>query len=157
MTLAHPSLNAPGAAQMRGWRRDHTLQPTALVNEAFFRVVKAGQIEWRDRNHFLAICARFMRRVLVDSARSHYYQRRGGGAIKMTADSLELAAPMDFEGILAVHLALEELQKQRDPRKAEVVELRSFGGTHSGRSGRWTGYLRRVRPPRLALGDGMAP
>ena len=127
MTLMYPSLRALAAAQMQRERPDHTLQPTALVNEAFLRMVKARQIEWQDRGHFLAISARLMRQVLVDNARSSGYQKRGGGAIRVPLDYADPAVPMDLDGILAIHLAIEALEKQ-DSRKAQVVELRFFGG-----------------------------
>jgi len=127
MPLVYPVLRGLAAAQLRRERPGHTLQPTALVHEAFLRLVKSDQVDWRNRVHFLAISARLMRQVLVDHARSHGYAKRGGGAEKVPLEQVDPAAPMDFEGVLAVHLALETLAAL-DERKGQVVELRFFGG-----------------------------
>ena len=111
---------------MRGERPDHTLQATALVNEAFLRRVDARQVDWQSRVHFLAISARLMRRILVDAARARHYQKRGGGAHKVTLDeALVVAEPS--RDLVALDDALEALGKV-DERKARVVEMRFFGG-----------------------------
>ena len=127
VSLMYPVLRGLAAAQMRRERPGHTLQPTALVNEVFLRLVKAGQVDWQHRAHFLAISARLMRQVLVDSARGHSSEKRGAGVRNEPLQEGNLADPMDLEEILAVHLAIEALEKQ-DSRKAQVVELRFFGG-----------------------------
>jgi RNA polymerase sigma factor (TIGR02999 family) len=108
-------------------RRGHTLQTTALVNEAFMRLVDTKGLRWQDRAHFLGISARVMRRVLVDHARKRGYQKRGGGAQRVTLiDALAVAAepPLD---LIDLDRALEALTTM-DGRKAKVVELRFFGG-----------------------------
>jgi RNA polymerase sigma factor (TIGR02999 family) len=110
-------------------RGGHTLQPTALVNEAFLRLIDARQVRWQDRAHFIGIAARLMRRVLVDHARTRGYQKRGGGAARVTlteglAVSPEPAQDLD---LVALDRALEELAAV-DARKAKVIELRFFGG-----------------------------
>ena len=108
-------------------RKDHTLQPTAVVNEVFVRLVDANNIRWNDRAHFFGICARLMRRVLVDHARSRGYQKRGGGAQRVTLDERALAAaPMDVN-LIALDQALEQLAAV-DERKVRVIEMRFFGG-----------------------------
>jgi RNA polymerase sigma factor (TIGR02999 family) len=108
-------------------RKDHTLQPTALVNEAFIRLTDARQIRWEDRAHFLGISARLMRRVLVDHARAHGYQKRGGGMKHVTLDEDLAATPEPDLDLLALDRALEEMAAV-DGRKSRVIELRFFGG-----------------------------
>jgi RNA polymerase sigma factor (TIGR02999 family) len=108
-------------------RRGHTLQTTALVNEAFVRLVDTKGLRWQDRAHFLAISARLMRRVLVDHARARGYQKRGGGAQRVTlTDALVIASAPSLH-LIDLDRALEALGAV-DPRKAKVVELRFFGG-----------------------------
>ena len=110
-----------------GERRGHSLQATALVNEAYMRLVDAQHVNWQNRAHFLAMSARLMRRVLVDMARSKHYQKRGGGALKVTfTDALAGAVEPGLD-LVALDDALEALQKF-DERKHQVVELRFFGG-----------------------------
>jgi RNA polymerase sigma-70 factor (ECF subfamily) len=108
-------------------RRDHTLQVTALVNEAFVRLVDAKRMRWQDRAHFLGISARLMRRVLVDHARSRDYQKRGGGAERVAiTDTLALTSQPELD-LIALDRALDGLAAV-DARKAKGVELRFFGG-----------------------------
>jgi RNA polymerase sigma-70 factor (ECF subfamily) len=108
-------------------RKDHTLQPTALVNEAFIRLTDARQVRWQDRAHFLGISARLMRRVLVDHARAHGYQKRGGGVEHVTFDEALAASQQTDVDLLALDRALETLAAV-DSRKSRVIELRFFGG-----------------------------
>jgi RNA polymerase sigma factor (TIGR02999 family) len=111
-------------------RREHTLQVTALVNEAFIRLVDARHLRWQDRAHFLGISARLMRRVLVDHARSRAYQKRGGGAQHVTLNDALLGSPeppVDRLDLVALDRALEALAAV-DVRKSRVIELRFFGG-----------------------------
>jgi RNA polymerase sigma-70 factor (ECF subfamily) len=108
-------------------RRGHTLQTTALVNEAFVRLVDAKGLRWQDRSHFLGISARLMRRVLVDHARARGYQKRGGGVQRVTLTDALLIAPESSLPLLDLDRALEALAVV-DARKAKVVELRFFGG-----------------------------
>lgn len=112
---------------LAGERSGHTLQATALVNEAYLRLVGCSDVNWENRNHFFAVSAKIMRRILVDFARSRTNQKRGGGIVQTTLDaSLLVSAEPDPE-ILAVDDALNALAAI-DPRKAQVVELRFFGG-----------------------------
>ena len=108
-------------------RRDHTLQPTALVNEVFVRLVDAANIRWQDRAHFLGISARLMRRVLVDHARSRGYLKRGGGLHRVNFDEQIVVTPKLDVDVIALDRALEELAKL-DERKCRVIEMRFFGG-----------------------------
>jgi RNA polymerase sigma factor (TIGR02999 family) len=108
-------------------RRGHTLQITALVNEAFMRLTDARHVRWQDRAHFLGISARLMRRVLVDYARRRGFQKREGGAQRVTFDEGRIASPDPALDIVALDRALEALA-QVDVRKSRVVELRFFGG-----------------------------
>ena len=113
--------------QLRHERANHTLQPTALVHEVFIRLVDVRQIRWQDRSHFLAMSARLMRRVLVDAARSRGYQKRGAGDSPVQADLDRFMASQKAPDIIALDSALEALETE-DPRKAQVVQLRFFGG-----------------------------
>jgi RNA polymerase sigma factor (TIGR02999 family) len=108
-------------------RRGHTLQPTALVNEAFLRLTGARRVRWQDRAHFLGISARLMRRVLVDHARVRGYGKRGGGARLMTLNEGLVATPEPVLDVVALDRALEKLAAV-DERKSLVIELRFFGG-----------------------------
>ncbi len=112
---------------MAGERRGHSLQPTALVNEAYIRLIDVRRVEWQNRTHFLAMSARLMRRILVDFARSKRYQKRGGGATRVTFDEALARTPEPGEDLAALDDALQALAAF-DERKARVVELRYFGG-----------------------------
>ncbi|HMB81674.1 MAG TPA: sigma-70 family RNA polymerase sigma factor [Vicinamibacterales bacterium] len=127
LPLVEAELRRLARRRMAGERRGHTLQPTALVNEAFLRLVDARSVPWQDRAHVFGISARLMRRVLVDHARSRGYQKRGGGIQRVTlTDGLALAAERTLD-LVALDRALEELGAI-DARKARVIELRFFGG-----------------------------
>jgi RNA polymerase sigma factor (TIGR02999 family) len=107
----------------------HTLQPTALVHEAFLRLVEGKQVEWQDRTHFFAVAARMMRHILTDHAKAKRAEKRGGGGIKVSFDEKLHAAqaPQEGDDLLALDAALEKL-KGMNERQAQVVELRYFGG-----------------------------
>jgi RNA polymerase sigma factor (TIGR02999 family) len=111
---------------MRTERAGHTLQTTALVNEAYLRLVDVPRMAWRDRAHFFAMAATMMRRILVDHARAHARDKRGGGVV-MTSINEDLAAPTPNVDVLALDEALERLA-QLDGRQARLVELRYFAG-----------------------------
>ena len=110
-------------------RRDHTLQPTALVHEAYLRLVDQERVAWKGRTHFLAIGARMMRRLLIDHARGRRREKRGGDRHRVTLveGAALLDRPLEMEEILAVDASLDELVSM-DERQARVVELRFFGG-----------------------------
>ena len=108
-------------------RRDHTLQATALVNEAFIRMTGARDVRWQDRAHFIGVSARLMRRVLVDHARSRGYRKRGGSVRRVTLTDGLAATPGPSVDLLELDRALDALAAV-DPRKSRVIELRYFGG-----------------------------
>ena len=112
---------------MRLERDNHTLQTTALVNEAYLRLVDVNRVQWQNRVHFFAVAAQLMRRVLVDHARSRGYAKRGGGTARVQLDEALVMSPERDAGLVALDDALNELERH-DPRKAKVVELRFFAG-----------------------------
>jgi RNA polymerase sigma factor (TIGR02999 family) len=112
---------------MRGERTGHSLQATALVNEAYLRLVDARRVQWQDRSHFLAMSAKLMRRVLVDHARTRLYLKRAGGAQRVTLVDELGGSDERPRDLVALDEALEALARTNQ-RKAQVVELRYFGG-----------------------------
>jgi RNA polymerase sigma-70 factor (ECF subfamily) len=108
-------------------RPGHTLQTTALVNEAYLRLADQTNPRWQNRAHFFAVAARAMRQILVSYARTQQAQKRGGGALKIDLDEAALIAPKESKEIVDLHEALEQLS-ELDSRKAQVVELKYFGG-----------------------------
>jgi len=125
--LVHGELRRIARRCMAGERAGHSLQATALINEAYLRLVDGKAVAWHDRTHFLAVAARVMRRILVDHARARGYQKRGGDAARITFDEAVVVTrdpPADY---VALDEALEALGKF-DPRKSRVIELRFFGG-----------------------------
>jgi RNA polymerase sigma factor (TIGR02999 family) len=127
LPLVEGELHRLARRYMRGERPGHTLQPTALVNEAYLRLVGVSRIRWQNRGHFLAVAARAMRHILVDLARARGYQKRGGGVAAVPLDGLDVAGATPGPDVVALHDALEALA-QFDARKSQVVELRYFGG-----------------------------
>ena len=126
--LVYAELHRLAARALARERPDHTLQPTALVHEAFLRLHGGRPASCRDRLHFLTLAARLMRRILVDHARSVKAARRGAGAVRLSLDRAEeLAADGTPADLLALDAALSELAAA-DARKAQVIELRFFGG-----------------------------
>ncbi len=108
-------------------RRDQTLQTTALINELYLKMVDLRRVNWQNRAQFFAICARQMRRILVDLFRSGQYLKRGGGVERVTLDTSALVSRETSRDLLAIHEALNRLAAF-DERKSQVVELRFFGG-----------------------------
>lgn len=128
MPLVYGELRRLASAYLRRERPDHTLQSTALVNEAFLKLVNQRDVEWRSRAHFYGIAAQMIRRILVDYARSHHAEKRGSGAVKLALDEA-MAVPHQNTDLNLVDLndALEQLA-QMDPRQNRIVELRFFAG-----------------------------
>jgi RNA polymerase sigma factor (TIGR02999 family) len=125
--IVHDELRRIARRCMAGERAGHSLQATALVNEAYLRLIDVQHVNWQNRAHFLAMSARLMRRILVDYARSKGYQKRGGGAVKVTFDEgLPVAAEPALD-LVAFDDALKALAAV-DERKSRVIELRFFGG-----------------------------
>jgi RNA polymerase sigma-70 factor, ECF subfamily len=127
MPLVHQELHRIARRCMAGERPEHTLQATALVNEAFVRLVGADAVTWQDRAHFLAVSAQVMRRILVDHARARGAQKRGGPGGKVTFDEAFLVNTESREDLVALDDALAALAKS-DERKSRVIEFRYFGG-----------------------------
>ena len=126
LPLVYGELRALAAQRLRAERRNHTLQATALVHEAYLRLAEQTRAAWQDKTHFLAVGAQVIRRILVDHARSRAALKRGGGA-RLTLHDTDVAVGGVDVDVLALHEALEELARL-DPRQAQVVELRFFGG-----------------------------
>ena len=112
---------------MEGERPNHTLQTTALVNEAYLRLIDQSNPRWESRAHFFAVAARAMRQILVSYARSNRAQKRGGGVARIELDEAAILSPEQSQEIVDLHEALERLETL-DSRKAQVVELKFFGG-----------------------------
>ena len=125
--LVYQNLRRQASRLLRGERRGHTLQPTALVNEAYLKLAGSNKQAWENRTHFFAVASRVMRHILVDYARSHQRAKRGGGAVMLSLDEALVMAPEASPDILALDEALSRLAQQ-DVRKARVVEMRFFGG-----------------------------
>jgi RNA polymerase sigma factor (TIGR02999 family) len=125
--LVYRELHRIAGRLMAGQRPNHTLQATALINEAYVRLVDASEASWQDRAHFFALCASAMRRILIDHARARASAKRGGGQIVLELDEGLAAAPSPAANLLELDDALKRLS-ELDPRKSQVVELRFFGG-----------------------------
>ena len=124
--IVHEELRRLAHRYMRGERAGHTLQTTALVNEAYMRLVDVERIEWRGRGHFFAMAAMLMRRILVDHARDRDRDKRGGNVILTSIGDKPIAAPPGLD-VLALDEALDRLSAM-DPQQARIVELRFFAG-----------------------------
>jgi RNA polymerase sigma factor (TIGR02999 family) len=128
VSRVYPELRRIAGAYMRGERISHTLQASALVNEAYLRLVDQTRVDWRNRAHFFGVAARMMRRILVNHAIEHHAAKRGGRRAKVDLESMEIGVnPEQSEELLAVDEALAQL-KELDPQQERVVELRYFGG-----------------------------
>jgi RNA polymerase sigma factor (TIGR02999 family) len=127
MPVVYGELRRLAHRRMLGERPDHTLQTSALVNEAYLRLLDANQIDWKNRAHFLAVSATLMRRILVEFARSHGSQKKGGGRGRLELDEATVPERHRLEDFLELDDVLAKLAVF-DARKARVVELRFFGG-----------------------------
>jgi RNA polymerase sigma-70 factor (ECF subfamily) len=130
--LAYAELRRLADSYLRRERSDHTLQPTALIHEAYLRLVDQDQPDYRSRSHFFGVAAQLMRQILVDHARTRNAGKRGGGEAKVPLDSAAEASVIESshnrpESFLDLDHALHKLE-ERDPRKARVIEMRFFGG-----------------------------
>jgi RNA polymerase sigma factor (TIGR02999 family) len=126
MPIVYDELRRGARNYIRRERASHTLQPTALVNEVYVRLVDITSVRWQDRAHFFAIAASMMRRILLDAARARATGKRGGGELRITLHE-DLLASNQAAGLIGIDDALQALSKL-DSRKAQVVELRFFGG-----------------------------
>jgi RNA polymerase sigma factor (TIGR02999 family) len=125
--LVYAELHRMARRYMARERDGHTLQTTALINEVYLRLVKVKEVEWQDRAHFFAVSAQLMRRILTDFARSHGYEKRGGGARRVPLDEAFAVSAESTVDLVALEQALTHLG-ETDTRKSKVVELRFFGG-----------------------------
>jgi RNA polymerase sigma factor (TIGR02999 family) len=127
LPLVYAELRRCANAYLRRERRDHTLQPTALVHEAYLRLASQNRVTWQSRAHFFGVAAQMMRRILVDHAREHQSAKRSGSAFRVALDDrIGSSAPFDCE-VLLLEEALQELSTL-DPRQGQIVEFRYFAG-----------------------------
>ena len=153
--IVHDELRRIARRCMAGERAGHSLQATALVNEAYLRLIDVQHVNWQNRAHFLAMSARLMRRILVDYARSKGYQKRGGGAVKVTFDEgLPVAAEPAMD-LVALDDALKVLATM-DERKSRIIELRFFGGLSVEETATVLDGVARDHHARLEAGEGVA-
>lgn len=127
LPLVHTELRRIARRQMSHERPGHTLQATALVNEAYLKLAGQQGFEWQNRAHFFAVAAQVMRHILIDHARAHARDKRGGGAIQVSLNEAAVIGGQQAENFLALDEALRTLE-QIDPQKGKIVELRYFGG-----------------------------
>ena len=128
MPLVYKELRRLAGHYLRDERIGHTLQPTALVHEAYLRLVGQDRADWQNRAQFMGVAAQLMRRILVDYARERAAAKRGGGAVRIDDEGFDLGAtPQQSEEVLAVDEALSRLN-ELDPQQAKIVEMRYFGG-----------------------------
>jgi RNA polymerase sigma factor (TIGR02999 family) len=127
LPLVHGELRRLAGRHMRHERTGHTLQASALVNEAYLRLIEVKQVQWQNRAHFFAMASRLMRRILVDAARAKGYQKRDAGGPKVSLDEAIAVAGTPSQDFVALDDALNALEAV-DPRKCKVVEMRFFGG-----------------------------
>jgi RNA polymerase sigma factor (TIGR02999 family) len=125
--LLYRELRRMAASQLRRERPNHTLQPTALVNEAYLRLVDQKNAQWQNRNHFFGVASQLMRRILVDYARAQQAAKRGAGAGKVSLDEAMIVSEESAGDVLALDETLKRLADQ-DPQLERIVELRVFGG-----------------------------
>ena len=130
LLLLYPELHKIAQRCLTRERPGHTLQATALVNEAYLRLVDIHSIQWRDRVHFFAVGARIMRRILVDHARSKGNAKRGGGGIRLDFNEALVVSTKSDPALVRMDDALTQLASF-DPRKAQIVEMRYFGGLNA--------------------------
>jgi|SRR5271169_6346949 len=127
MPLVYKELRRLAGGYMKRERPDHTLQATALVHEAYLKLVKQRSVDWQGRSHFFGIAAQLMRRILIDHARSHLRAKRGGAQQVLPLDEALVFSPGQSADLMRLDEALERLAKL-DPRQSKIVELRFFGG-----------------------------
>lgn len=127
LPLVHGELRKIARRQMSQERPGHTLQATALINEAYLKLLGQEGYEWHNRAHFFAVCAQIMRHILIDHARAHAREKRGGGAMQVSLNDVAVIAREKAEHLIALDEALDSLESL-DAQKAKIVELRYFGG-----------------------------
>jgi RNA polymerase sigma factor (TIGR02999 family) len=128
--LVYPELRRMARQQMAREDSNHTLQTSALINEAYLKLVDRRNVKWQNRAHFFAVAAQVMRHVLIDHARRHLYTKRGGGAQHLPLDDAEIVSDQRAADLVALDDALSNLVKL-DPRRSQIVELKFFGGLNA--------------------------
>ena len=128
--LVYDELHRLARRYMSRERKGHTLQTTALINEAYVRLVDQRNVHWANRSHFFAISAQIMRRILIDHARRHAYAKRGGGAQQVSLEEVAAITPDPGRELVRLDEALKSLAEM-DPRRSQVVEMRYFGGLNN--------------------------
>jgi RNA polymerase sigma factor (TIGR02999 family) len=127
LPMVERELRRIAANRMRRESPGHTLQTTALVNEAYLKLIDQRDVRWQNRAHFFALASQLMRRILLDYARSHRRLKRGGEAVHVNLEGVAVIAPEKSEELIALDEALDRLA-QLDPKKSRIVEMRFFGG-----------------------------
>lgn len=127
MPMVESELRRIAANYMRRERPDHTLQTSALVNEAYLKLVDQRQVRWENRSHFFALASQLMRRILLDHARTQHRAKRGGQAVHVNLEDVTVISPEKSEDLIALDEALNRLE-EFDPKKSKIVEMRFFGG-----------------------------
>jgi len=127
MPLVYDELHRLAGAYLRSERREHTLQPTALVNEAYLKLVRQRNIQWQNRAQFFGVAAQLMRRILVDHARANNADKRGGNRVNVSLKNIGAFGTQPTTDVLALHDVLNRLA-EIDPDQSRIVELRFFGG-----------------------------
>ena len=127
MPLVYDELHRLAGAYLRREHREHTLQPTALINEAYLKLIQQHNTRWQNRAQFYGVAAQLMRRILVDHARSHYATKRGGDRINVSLKNIGAFGEQPDADLLALHDVLNRLA-EIDPDQSRIVELRFFGG-----------------------------
>jgi RNA polymerase sigma-70 factor (ECF subfamily) len=128
--LVYQELHRLARRYMSREKKGHTLQTTALINEAYVRLVDQRNVHWANRSHFFAISAQIMRRILIDHARRHAFAKRGGGAEHVSLEEVAVITPVAGRELVRLDEALKSLAEM-DPRRSQVVELRYFGGLNN--------------------------
>ena len=127
MPMVESELRRIAANYMRRERPDHTLQTSALVNEAYLKLIDQTKVRWENRSHFFALASQLMRRILLDHARAQHRAKRGGHAVHVNLEDVPVISPEKSEDLIALDEALKRLE-EFDPRKSKIVEMRFFGG-----------------------------
>lgn len=143
MPFVYDELRRQARILMSRERSDHTLQPTALVHEAFMRISEQSGIDWKNRSHFYGIASRLMRQILVDHARRHTAAKRGAKAIHLSIDDLQLPVEERARSILSIDELLDRLDVF-DTQQAKIVEMRFFGGMNNGEIAKTLGISERT-------------
>ena len=154
--IVYRELHRLARRYMKGERPEHSLQATALVNEAYLRLVDYNRMQWQDRAHFFAVCARLMRQILIDLARARLYQKRGPEAIHVSLEEASAVSEEPRVDLPALDEALNALARI-DPRKGRVVELRFYGGLSVEETTEVLGVSPETGDARLEVRQGLPP